>query len=833
MSGINLSALPNYKFRRTKLAAQARVLSTQLLSIVQGLRVKAGTIGGEQEASFEQSFASLAYVYLKDKAPRLLDFMLGFQLVDRDDDKTKAVGIFGFKVGSQWLYSPVFFLNGQLKGHELLYLKGQDQFVPLKENWVNFVLSQRPHILGEPEQRNLSQLGVLQPNLYRLSSPPYSTKFGSVQVDLPKDWPSWMVEVAPCLGSWATDNPIRMEKYAGLDNRLSLQALCRDSLYWCKMAMDTCERYPVIGAYVEQFYGNNFFRDSLLHLRKTAMASEEGRVLRTPTDTEPPTRVLNLLDGPVPVKQAAGPAVEIHVNEDQVFTQNAPELTESERERLMRDGHLIKDHREGDEVSKKYNTQTLLELANPEATGLYEVLVKPHGFAKCLVISAPQTSEGRQDFSTLIRLEPKDWMNAHRSTIYAKPKLDNEVDSWNKWYEKLGKGSLEKGGVYVIVSREGQGTAPFRVEETLGDGRFKVSFKDYATRNRPKYMPQIAENDPDWDADYYFGSEMISLNEREGTSFKSMSNTLYVPKEHKIVRVEKTEADTDKNAPCCVGAESHSKDTPLRPGNLSDIQAEILQKSAQLKLYANSNEVSINNGQLMPKRAALFTLVRYHGFREKEAKELITETEKLAMRGKPGLFRIKYAQGYPGEVNGSNLVNQGPGAPAMPEPMYGADPSYGNVQQQYPQSDMMPVPELNSQNTDPNTYNPLPEAVPDPMAMQQAQQAGQMGQKEVFDTSLISGLIRTSRQDNMVNRYLGDLLKALDRLGRLLFVFYWHNDEFSDQYGKSDLPELEDSLRNTFESLGDLVLWLKEKDVGPMPGMNMGEPQLAEAAEGA
>jgi transitional endoplasmic reticulum ATPase len=41
--------------------------------------------------------------------------MAGFQLVDRNEDNTKAVGVFGFQLGKQWVYAPVFFLNGDLK----------------------------------------------------------------------------------------------------------------------------------------------------------------------------------------------------------------------------------------------------------------------------------------------------------------------------------------------------------------------------------------------------------------------------------------------------------------------------------------------------------------------------------------------------------------------------------------------------------------------------------------------------------------------------------------------------------------------------------------------
>ena len=53
------------------------------------------------------------------------------------------------------------------------------------------------------------------------------------------------------------------------------------------------------------------------------------------------------------------------------------------------------------------------------------------------------------------------------------------------------------------------------------------------------------------------------------------------------------------------------------------------------------------------------------------------------------------------------------------------------------------------------------------------------------------------------------------RLGRLLMNFYWHQEQFSDHYGKSEMPEMEDAMRNAFESLGDVTLFLKERSVDP------------------
>jgi hypothetical protein len=77
------------------------------------------------------------------------------------------------------------------------------------------------------------------------------------------------------------------------------------------------------------------------------------------------------------------------------------------------------------------------------------------------------------------------------------------------------------------------------------------------------------------------------------------------------------------------------------------------------------------------------------------------------------------------------------------------------------------------------------------------------------------------RPDNLIDRYLGDMMRGMDRTGRVLFNFYWHGEEFEDRYGKQDMPELEDGLRNSFEGQGDIILKLKQKMVDADPGEGM------------
>ena len=47
---------------------------------------KTAAIGGQPSAGFEKNFAQLAYTYIKERAAKILDYLVGFKLIDRSDD---------------------------------------------------------------------------------------------------------------------------------------------------------------------------------------------------------------------------------------------------------------------------------------------------------------------------------------------------------------------------------------------------------------------------------------------------------------------------------------------------------------------------------------------------------------------------------------------------------------------------------------------------------------------------------------------------------------------------------------------------------------------------
>jgi hypothetical protein len=253
---------------------------------------------------------------------------------------------------------------------------------------------------------------------------------------------------------------------------------------------------------------------------------------------------------------------------------------------------------------------------------------------------------------------------------------------------------------------------------------------------------------------------------------------------------------------------------PINLGSMAELQLQLFQKTSELKLWHDANELVVNRGR-MSKKAGLFHLIKDHGFTERDAVKLIKESAK---RG-GAKYRVKYASPYPNQFE----ALQGPGMPYFPEMgQEGFSRSMGVMTNTPDEQDVVIDDLAAEQEADDPFGNMAPQQV-----AQLASQAAQTGQKEVFDTAVIGSLVNAVRQDSIIDRYLQDLTTGLDRLGRLLFMFYWHNDEFSDRFGKSDMPELEDSLRNAFEGTGDLVLYLKQKNVNTFDiAGGFGEPNL-------
>lgn len=705
----------------------------------------------------------------------MLNYEVGFQLLDRSEDNTRAVGVTGFKVGSQLLYAPTFFIAGDLKGHELLYMKSQDSFVPLKENWINYILRKRPQMLGDSTPRNTSQLGVMQPDLNQLAGGP--NKFASAA-------PTWLREALPGLAAAALHVPKDNPRGVHLCDFLR-----KEGSWAARSLVKLCSDYPRIGALLDQFHDPAELRSAL----EEGFRNETASALVSRPRQKQAGSVLDCFH---PIKSGS-----LQIIREAPTNSLLPDvLTVAEREQFLRDGLIVRDKRAEDEVSKAYKVQTEEILRNPDASGVYEVLVRPRQFERAFVAIGPQGPRAKQNYATLVRIgdgeSSRNWLNVHSSHIWA----NKECPEFKEWFDGLPEAkTLEVGdrNVYMAVGPNGEATVPFEVRRSIpsqeGTHSYDVYFRDYAEHrrpafqsndNRPRYVSDLATGDA------YDDGERIHLGHKLGSKLRATRGDVYVPAGFKLLKVRSADSD---------------EATPIRLGNSADIQLLIGEKTAALKIVNDGIEVLLN-GRRFTQKAAFVSLLADHGFAEPAARQMLKEAHAAHVSRRSHVtYRVKYANPF--------LTDQGPTIPfpqeqSMTDPYMGSGLPMPGPQEQFVQAN----------NPYPNAaemYSPTAPVEDFGAAVQTVNQAAQTGQREVFDTSLIGTLLKSTRDDTMIDRHLGDMLKALDRLGRLLFSFYWHRDRFADRYGESELPELEDGLRNTFEGLGDLILFLLLRSVDP------------------
>lgn len=710
----------------------------------------------------------------------------------------------GFKVGSNWLYAPIFFLNGDLKGHELLYLKNQDMFVPLKEDWLNYILNRKPNILGEAAEPGY-QRGILSPDLSQMSQSP--SKVASVT------WDQALKEVLPALAAAATYN-IKKAMVDLSDEFDLLKFLKQASPRTLNVFLSTCRECPQLTSEIEKFYDTAAIIAAVKEAKVTHRIKSAGTILDEPR-VRPAIRTGCILDDrPAhPIKTGKLKVIAPGLT---VQTELPEGMDEEDQEKLRRDRVLIKDDRDDDEVSIPYHVRVEQKLTNPTETGLYQVLMKTGEFEKCLVVLGPSGPAKRERFCTVVRIDgEKNWCNLPPNQVWIGAQIDDP--EFREWWEGLdAKKSLDKGlSRYIAISPAKDATCPFRVDKVYGEegNKSKVYEVDFSDSNSGVGLMTFEKNereelDPLGYSKWSDG-QRLHIDAKDGTQIRVNRGDVFLPVGTKIIEVQHDACDDMTDAeredyyrkPCNPG--SSSETSPVRPGNILDAELQIMKKTSALSIYHDGIEVELNQQRMSPLQS-LVTLISEHGFREPVARELL----KQAQVKRKLTIRVKYASPY--------LTDSPVNAPGIPSPTQGGGEFLGYNGPSH-QSDDQRMP-VDRPPTDPQVYNP--NTTLDHREVGKIRRAANTGQKEIFDTAMVGSMLKAVRDDTMVDKYLGPVTKGMDSLCRILFMFYWHGDEFADRYGKADMPELEDSLRNAIESVGDVLMFLKQKTIEPYPEEN-------------
>ena len=118
------------------------------------------TAAEEDGPTFEQQFGILANAVIVEKYPQLDDMKIAFQLIEKNDDGSEAVGAMVYMVGKTVIFVPAFFKNNKLHTADMMFIAQTQQFLPLEDPWLAWLRDKDLSDAGEQVPQTFGQNAV-------------------------------------------------------------------------------------------------------------------------------------------------------------------------------------------------------------------------------------------------------------------------------------------------------------------------------------------------------------------------------------------------------------------------------------------------------------------------------------------------------------------------------------------------------------------------------------------------------------------------------------------------------------------------------------------------
>lgn len=823
---------------------------------------------------FEQDLSNLAYQFVVDRAPGLLPYMLGFEVVDRSEDGSKAVGIYGYKIDDDFYYIPIFFINNQIRGVDMILNKRTNSFVPLTENWINYIINKHSVTLGETAHNDVND-SLEQPDLNFLRAP-NNHKQAEAEDGM------WSLKTA-----WHIMQK-QSEKMAGADPLL--KEMFNGVLRSVKGA-------PIKKS-AEAKYINGFMRtvggpEAQISLLKTFKNVKFANAALTFYENMNAFNEQNVKDAHVhkqimKKKAAAAPKLRIVTAADiSVDVKDDTSTTEEDAKQILSRGFTIKDTRPDEDTADVKDDVLSVDYekrySSPTEVGKYSFVMSDGKLRDGFLLSRTHSFDGDGHNATLVYF-PEDKVVAKAPASEIVVDSGTEANSKGSSYSELFDKAQDKSSVepssgdgpdakgYIFIGPDGQAVGPVKVMSVFKDGD-DISFKFRNSSYDNCVTTECSRNKPDfggWDisdrfhnADGYrkkhvYIDSSLGYDEPCSPSMcgdtirfcdginkpSSSSKGLLIPDSWKVLEVTNINPWTilGPNATEEERTRAREKDDKLKLeykekytfGSLSCIVSCLHEGgAARVKIASVGPDEfhlhvdGFNQTPRLTYKEAAITLVTRFGVRPAKAfasldKAASAGSTRVVITGRKSFQ--KQAQGV-----GVSMPMPTPQEPSV-DPYTGV-PVYADPYTNQQMGQFTGVPSLppdggltkdiatgseiqNGMGGQPGQEGPEDSMVPiDQQAQQLAEEAAAAGQKHVFDQAAVGGLSKVYDTSAVVDSYIPNFMDSLDRLGRVMFLFYWKHDDFTSRYGSDDVVEMEDRLRSVFKQLGDLTLKLKEKAV--------------------
>lgn len=842
------------------------------------------------QRQFEDDFGQLAYQFVNDRAPALVPYMLGFEVVDRNEDGSKAVGIFGYKVDQDYYYIPAFFLNNQVRGVDMILNKKTNQFVPLTEKWIDYVIDKHSIQIGTPADNEVRDT-MRNPDLTFVRRPRTALgPFGKTAEEAPWTMKEAWEHIKEATAKAAGD-PKFKEMFAGICGQVEKSA----EATYIKDFMEKVGGPECMLSFLKSMRDVEF-ADAALTLykdaeafwtEKTANAKIHVERMKKVAAARPKVRVVGSTDGLVKASQDTPPS--------DVGEEDKPLTVEENARQIVEHDFTIDDSRPAEEAATVTDDKALVDFEHrfnpPDGVGRYNFMMSD-GVAREGVLLNSVVSPSCGKDMTFVLFEDNGNVLAEAcpravmTTEFEEGSVkDEKGDDLKKLYDKavslssVEVGNEERdGNPYLFIDDKGNAAGPFGIKFVISDGdhiRFgtgycsdcrvvtpnssglneSYGFMDWNLRDRFHDEDGRPANNGyrgccDAPCEECSDSDFVTVGTFSGLPKKTSAGVI-IPKDWKALKLKvvkrwapyvENEKPEDRNVREAKYAKEYAEfKSKYTFASAMDILQEMRSEGIERIKVASDGvnyHVAVDgakrrHGPMNYKEASIDLVTRF-GMRPRRAFSVLS---KAASEGSTMLL-VKIPSLVQHEKTAQdNLV--GVSMPAPLEQIPAVDPYSGIPVYQSPYIDMTQgqftgVPGLPPEGgytkginiggemertmgagEYPDEHDSMGEgALPiDEEARRLAEDAAKAGQRHVFDQAAIGGLTKVYDTANVVDSYIPDFMDTIDRLGRILFLFYWKHEDFNQRYGSDDVVQMEDALRNVFKQLGELTLQLKEKSV--------------------
>lgn len=700
------------------------------------------------DASFEFRFGQLADAQLTERLPSLLDKRVGFQVIDKDEDETRAVGVAAFILNNLWLYVPIFFIKGDLKGFELLYVKQRDVFVPAIDTWIAALNEHGDTLIGRPVDQD--EMGDGQDFF---ASPEQTTIY----------------DAHAKVGSAV------LSKTAAA--KLGEEGSLIDHTTWCRMmrsrdraTFNLSDNLPRMSKqankmFVQTMLKSTDFANALLKFYPPAELSTIAKQAAQKGLVE---------DSPEPQ------ALTIHTD---ATAKKSMTLPRKARGILIRDGVYIEDPR--DDTTKVFHAQIKTGvLQNPTQPGVYDVLLSDGKYRTCVVLFPVCLSESNtQDRSYFANTErqialididkPSKYYRVKSSEVFVTPSTRatreqlQGIAGGTKASSRQIRDITKDTNLLFVQNAECSIEARILHRKRTAGGKLLV-----CVMNTSGHIPWSSSR-----GGSRAGEETIVEFVSGGSQLRKVPGCLFIP--------EGTRVFTDAHDTPNFGTSTTVSGLMYKQSNLHRVDLYSSGNTAELSIAGKSTG-------LVGSSAILIKLAQDLGIHASVARQMLRDTSREEHNKKA--YLCKLAAAYDMDMYSQQVTPPFQGGPAarQREPTKETRTGVGGEKLTSPKySDNTPM---------------LPQ-----QAINQAMEAAESGIQDVFDVTALSALVEKADISELRREFVTDMFKGMDSIGRMLFLFWWHTDKFEDRFGREDAGNLEDTLKNAFQITGDLVLYLKMK----------------------